>query len=63
LRAPGQKPRAPEPKRSKKKVAKKARRAEASRRAHQPVAARPPVIHVEVNANPDLKVPLKDLSR
>ena len=48
---------------SKKKLAKKARRAEASRRAHQPVTARPPVIHVETNASPDLKVPLRDLSR
>lgn len=48
---------------SRKKLAREARRAEAARRAHGPTAARPPVIHVETNASPDLKVPLKDLSR
>ena len=52
-----------QPQPSKKKLAREARRAEAARRAHQPASARPPVIHVEVNASPDLKVPLKDLSR
>ena len=54
-------PEQPQP--SRKKLARESRRAEAARRAHEPVAARPPVIHVETNASPDLKVPLKDLSR
>lgn len=51
-----------EPMPSKKKLAKEARRAEAARRAHQPTAVRPPVIHVEREASTDLKVPLKDLT-
>ena len=52
-----------EPQPSKKKLAKEARRAEAARRAHKAVAARPPVIHVEREASTDLKVPLKDLTQ
>ena len=51
-----------EPQPSKKKLAKEARRAEAARRAHETVAVRPPVIHVEREASTDLKVPLKELT-
>ena len=47
---------------SKKKLRKEARRSEAAHRAGQsPV--KPPVIHVEKEASPDLKVPLGDLTR
>jgi hypothetical protein len=47
---------------SRKKLRKEARRAEAARRA-QEAASRPGEVHVEKEAETDLKVPLGDLTR
>jgi hypothetical protein len=48
---------------SRKKLRKEARRAEAARRAQETAAAGPAEVHVEKEAETDLKVPLGDLTR
>lgn len=47
---------------SKKKLARDARREEAARRAREPLTARPPEVHVERDAERNLKAPLGDLT-
>ena len=48
---------------SRKKLRREARRAEAMQRAQEQAPVRPPVVHVEKEAETGLKVPLGDLTR
>ena len=48
---------------SRKKVRRDARRAQAARRAHEPVKVRPATVHVERDAQPELRAPLADLTK